>query len=133
MSQINDPNIVLNNLIHKIKSCLGKAEYTKKTHKTNILKPRKDWVTKAIMISSKTKENLYEMWKKDPNINRKREEYKKFTNILKDIVNKAKKSYNKKLIELGMINIKFEKEPSMNNIKFEKESSMNNIRIEKKK
>ena len=85
------------------------------------------------MISSKTKENLYEMWKKDPNNNRKREEYKKFTNILKDIVNKAKKSYNKKLIELGMINIKFEKEPSMNNIKFEKESSMNNIRIEKKK
>ena len=48
------------------------------------------------MISSKTKEKLYKIWKKDPNNNRKSEEYKKFTNILKDIVNKAKESYDKK-------------------------------------
>ena len=34
---------------------------------------------------------------KDHNNNRKRE-YQKFTNILKDIVNKAKESYDKKLI-----------------------------------
>ena len=106
LSQINDPNIALNNLIDKIKICLSKAEYTKIPNKTNIMKPRKDWVTKAIMISSKTKEKLYKIWKKDPNNNRKREEYKKFTNILKDIVNKAKESYDKKLIESSMNNIK---------------------------
>ena len=56
LSQINDPNIALNNLIDKIKICLSKAEYTKKFNKTNIMNPRKDWITKAIMISSKTKE-----------------------------------------------------------------------------
>ena len=72
LSQINDLNIALNNLIDKIKTCLSKSEYTKNTNKTNIMKPRKDWVTKAIMISSKTKEKLYKIWKKDPN-NRKRE------------------------------------------------------------
>ena len=88
LSEINDPNIAFNNLIDKIKICLSKAEYTKKTNKTNIMKPRKDWEIKAIMISSKTKEKLYKIWKKDPNNNRKREEYKKFTKILKDIVNK---------------------------------------------
>ena len=71
LSQINDPNIALNYLIDKIKICLSKAEYTKKTNKTNIMKPRKDWLTKAIMISSKTKEKLYRIWKKDPNNNRK--------------------------------------------------------------
>ena len=64
MSQINDPNIALNKLIDKIKICLSKAEYTKKPNKTNIMNPRKDWVTKAIMISSKTKEKLYKIWKK---------------------------------------------------------------------
>ena len=64
MSQINDPNIALNNLNDKIKLCLSKAEYTKKTNTTNIMKPRKDWITKAIMISSKTKEKLYKIWKK---------------------------------------------------------------------
>ena len=106
MSQINDPNIALNNLIDKIKICLCKAEYTKKPNKTNIMKPREDWVTKPIIISSKTKEKLYIIWKKDPNNNIKREEYKKFTNILKGIINKAKESYDKKLIESSMINIK---------------------------
>ena len=44
-----------------------------KNNKTNIMKPRKDWVTKAIMISSKTKGKLYKIWKKGPNNNRKRE------------------------------------------------------------
>ena len=48
------------------------------------------------MISIKTKEKLYKIWKKDPNNKKKRGEYKKFTNILKDIVNKAKESYDKK-------------------------------------
>ena len=70
------------------------------------MKPRKDWVTKAIMISSKSKEKLHKIWKKGPNNNRKREEYKKFTHILKDIVNKAEESYHKKLIESSMNNIK---------------------------
>ena len=70
------------------------------------MKPRKNWVTKPTMISSKPKEKLYKIWKKDPNNNRKREEYKKFTNILKDIVNKAKESYDTKLIESSMNNIK---------------------------
>ena len=50
LSQKNDPNIAFNNLIDKIKIFLNKAEYTKKPNKTNIMKPRKDWVTKAIMI-----------------------------------------------------------------------------------
>ena len=63
LSQINDPNIALNNLINKIKICLSKAEYNKKPNKTNIMNPRKDWVTKAIIISSKTKEKLYKIWK----------------------------------------------------------------------
>ena len=66
MLQINNPNIALNNLIDKIKICLNKAEYTKKTNKTNIIKRRNDWVTKAIMISSKTEEKLHKIWKKDP-------------------------------------------------------------------
>ena len=59
MSQINDLNIALNNLIDKIKICLSKAEYTKKTNKTKIMKPRKDWVAKASMISSKKKTIKY--------------------------------------------------------------------------
>ena len=43
---------------------LSTAEYTKKPNKTNIMKPSEDWVTKAIMILSKTKEKLYKYGKK---------------------------------------------------------------------
>ena len=106
ISQINDPNIAINILIDKIKTCLSKAEYTEKTNKTNNMKPRKDWITMAIMKSCNTKEKLYKIWKKDPNNTRKREEYRKFTNILKNIINKAKELYDKKQIENSMNNSK---------------------------
>ena len=54
------------------------------------------------MKSCTTKEKLYKLWKKDPYNNRKREEYKNFTNILKNIINKAKDLYDKKQIEASI-------------------------------
>ena len=54
------------------------------------------------MKSCTNKEKLYKLWKKDPYNNRKREEYKNFTNILKNIINKAKNLYDKKQIETSM-------------------------------
>ena len=102
MLHINDPNLALNNLIDKIKMCLCKAEYTIKTNKNKNMRPRKNWITRAIMKSCTTKDKLYKLWKKDPYNNRKREEYKNFTNILKNIINKAKDLYDKKHIEASM-------------------------------
>ena len=43
---------------------------------------------------------------KDPNNTRKRGEYKKYTNILKNIINRVKESYDKKQIESSMNNTK---------------------------
>ena len=82
ISQIKDPNSAINNIIDKIKICLSKAEYSK-TSKANNARPRKNWITKAIMKSCNTKEKLYKLWKKDPNNTIKREEYKKSNNLLK--------------------------------------------------
>ena len=79
--------------------------YQKKTNKINNIKSWKDWVTKAIIKSCSTKEKLYKLWKRYPNNTRKREQYKKFTNIMKNIINKAKESY-KKQIEYSMNNSK---------------------------
>ena len=31
------------------------------------MKPRKDWITKAIMKFCSTKEKLYKLWKRNPN------------------------------------------------------------------
>ena len=63
------------------------------------MKSIKDWITKAIMKFCSTKEKLYKLWKKDPN-SRKREEYKKFTKVLKNIINKIKELYNKKKLNM---------------------------------
>ena len=58
------------------------------------------------MKSCTTKEKLYKLWKNDPDNNRKREEYKNFTNILKNIINKAKELYDKKQIVSSLNSIK---------------------------
>ena len=54
------------------------------------------------MKSCSTKGKLYKLWEGDPNNTRKREEYKKFTNILKNVINKVKESYDKEQIEYSM-------------------------------
>ena len=58
------------------------------------------------MKSCSTKEKLYKLWKRDPNNTRKREEYMKFTSILKNIINKTKEWYDKEQIEYSMNNSK---------------------------
>ena len=71
LSLINEPNLALNNLVSKIKICLNKAEYSKIDYKKNILYPRKNWITSAIIKSCVTKEKLHKLWKQDPNNQRK--------------------------------------------------------------
>ena len=106
LSLINEPNLALNNLLSKIKICLRKAEYSKKDYKKNILYPRKNWITSAIIKSYVTKEKLYKLWKKDPNNTKKREDYRKFNLILKKIINKAKESFDKDQFQAKMKNPK---------------------------
>ena len=53
------------------------------------------------MKSCNTKEKLYKLWKKDPNNTKKREHYKKFNNLLKYTINKAKEMYDKKQSSLN--------------------------------
>ena len=81
---------------------LCKAEYNIKTDKNKNMRPRKNWITRTIMKCCTIKEKLYKLWKKDRYNNRKTEEYKNFTNILKNIINKAKDLYDKNQIKASM-------------------------------
>ena len=52
---ISDPNEATDELIQKIQLCTKKAEITiKKKHNNNKI-PRKDWITKGIIISCEHK------------------------------------------------------------------------------
>ena len=106
LSLINEPNLALNNLVSKIKICLSKAEYSKKDYKKDILYPRKNWITSAIIKSCVTKEKLYKLLKKDPNNTKKRDNSRKFNLILKKFINKAKESFDKEQIQTKMKNPK---------------------------
>ncbi|OXU18364.1 hypothetical protein TSAR_009880 [Trichomalopsis sarcophagae] len=57
-----DPNLALNEIIAKIKTCTKKAQYKVKNNKHNKMKPRKDWITSAIINSCNKKEKLYKRW-----------------------------------------------------------------------
>ena len=103
LSLIDEPNLALNNLVSRIKICLKKAEYSKK----NILYPRKNWITSAIIKSCVTKEKLYKLWKEDLNNTKKREKYREFNLILKKIINKSKVSFDKEQFQAKMKNPKF--------------------------
>lgn len=72
INQLDDPNIAMNTLIDKIKYCINKAEETNTNKKGNKSKPRKNWITKGIIVSCQTKEKLYNIWKKDPNNDKKK-------------------------------------------------------------
>ena len=64
---IDDPNKATNSFIDSINNCITLARNNIKTNKTkNELKPRKEWITKAIIVSCKTKEKLYNTWKREP-------------------------------------------------------------------
>lgn len=62
-------------------------------------KPRKTWIPKGILISCKTKENLYKMWKLNPNNDLLKREYKNYLGILKKVIEDAKVRFDISLVE----------------------------------
>lgn len=97
INNITDPNLAVNELIKKIKMCI--TETSIKRNKNNRMKPRNSWISRAIIVSCKNKEKLYNIWKNDPTNITKKEEYKKYVKILNRIINQAKEDFDKKQIQ----------------------------------
>ena len=74
---MQDPNAAMDSLISKIKNCIDKATSFKNcnTDATKLM-ARKNGITKGIMISCKTKENLYSLWNKNRSMKQLETEYK---------------------------------------------------------
>lgn len=98
--QLYDPNMAIELLINEIKCCIFNSRH-KKINTKNKFKnfPRKLWITKAIMISCSTKEQLYRIWKLDPSNENLKSEYKKYAKILDKVIVAAKIKYDSNLIE----------------------------------
>ena len=88
---IKEPNIAINELTNIIHSCLEYAScYKQKSRINKDYIPRKKWITKAILVSCKTKENLYNIWKKCPNNITFKNDYKNYEKILNKVIKNAK-------------------------------------------
>ena len=93
-----NPNEIVNGMIKDIQNCLENSKCTIKNRKS-VKKPRKDWITKAIIKSCQTKEILYNKLKRHPENNDLKNQYKNYIKTLDKVIKEAKNNFNKKTIE----------------------------------
>ena len=61
----------------------------------NKLKPRKEWITKAIMVSCKTKEKLYNTWNREPDNEQLKAKYINYNKLLDKTIREAKNNFER--------------------------------------
>ena len=86
------------NFVNLIESAIFKAKKLIKTKNKYIQKPRKPWMSKGLITSCSTKNNLYYLMKKNPNDIAKKAKYTRYKNMLLTILRKARENYYNKLI-----------------------------------
>ena len=94
----DDPNKATNSSsIDAINNCIVLARNNSKPNKhKNKLKPRKEWINKAIMVSCKTKEKLYNTWKGESDNEQLKAKYINYNKLLLILINtKLGKKVNK--------------------------------------
>ena len=93
---IDDPNKATNSFIDSINNCIRLARNNIKTNKTkNKLKPKKECITKAIMVSCKTKEKLYNTWKREPDNEQLKTNYINYNRFLDKTIREAKSNFER--------------------------------------
>lgn len=65
---------------------------------------RKNWITKAIVISCNKKEFLYKEWTKQPLNNERKNKYIENSKVLKKVTQTAKEKYEQKRFEYNSKN-----------------------------
>lgn len=80
----------MDSFIDDIHYCVKNATFRPKNTK---VKPRKPWITPAILKSIEHKELLYNIWIKNKHIDEHKTEYKIYEKILHKVIKAAKNNY----------------------------------------
>lgn len=95
-----DVNLTFDSFVSIIEESIEAA--TTKVRRKNKNKPRKDWITKGLIISCKNKNLLYKRMKSDPTNFELKAEYNNYKNKLDILIQKAKITYfNERANELS--------------------------------
>lgn len=105
IESMHDPEEATSLLISEIQYCIEKSKSVLRT-KNNKGNPRKDWITKAIMISCDQKERLYNKMRNEPNNDKLRLEYKNYSKRLDKVIWEAKNMHERKFVENNINNTK---------------------------
>lgn len=91
---VRDPNYATELFLNNITYCIDNSKSKIKSK----VKGRKNWITPAIIKSSKTKEKLYLEWKMNCTNLAAKDKYKQYLKIYNKIISEAKAKYDAKLI-----------------------------------
>lgn len=94
---LRDPNTALTTLIKKIQICVDKSTVSKVSSSNTTKSKKNEWITKAIIVSCKTKETLYSIWKRNPANEILKNDYKSYCKILDKVIKNAKLIFEKKI------------------------------------
>lgn len=104
---IKDPDCAIEKLIELINECTNNSVIhvnKNKNKKDKQMIPRKKWITNGILISCRTKESLFLMWRKNPNCELLKTNYKNYTKILSKVIKDAKMKSEKEVINANADN-----------------------------
>ena len=102
---MHDPDKATSFWIDEIRDCLDKSKKETRA-KNNKRHPRKDWITKAIVLSCKKKEKLYRKRRNEPNNNIIKLEYKNYVNRLSKVLQDAKIKHERNIVKNNSWNVK---------------------------
>jgi len=86
-----DVNLALDIFVDEIKEALNKSTIKVKINNKN--KPRKEWITKSLIISCKNKNLLYKKLKSNPDKIELKNKYIEYKRVLDTLIKKAKLNY----------------------------------------
>ena len=96
---IQDPSVALRCIINKINNLTCKS--LQKTKKK--CKPRQYWITKGLIISCNTKQKLYNSWRNNRKNKSIETKFKKYANLLKNLLRSAKNDYENNILKRANI------------------------------
>ena len=96
ISTMHDPNAATDTLIKNIQICIKNSYETKKKKHNNNRLPRKDWITKGIIISCNKKDDLLILSKNNPGNQKLKKEFTDYNKILNQVIEKAKMMHDRK-------------------------------------
>jgi len=101
-----DVNITTSNILNSITTIVDRHAPIKQLSKRKQKNREKPWLTKGILHSIKIKQKLYKNHILDPSNPEKKEKYKRYSNILNNMIKNLKRQYLISQIEINKTNLK---------------------------